>query len=258
MKNITVLFILIAFIGCSREKQYEKGFSVSPENPSSETDQADGFSKDSVKMVTRPGNVLLTGYPKYRLTPVYKLNYDKRSETYYIEDNNFYWNYSETGSATGNNWNYNFMPGLQAVYGYNIVNVSLYNVETKMKKNIFNAPVLVKTIYFPSYSSDTLNFKPITRAYYMISVYDEDTNKDGFINLKDLRRFYCFDLNGLNRKKLVPLNYSVISSQYDPANDFMYVFAQSDYNNNGQRDESEDIHVFRIDLKNPLDNGRLY
>lgn len=120
--------------------------------------------------------------------------------------------------------------------------------------NLFESPVLIKTLYFPSFSIDTLNYEPVKRDYYMISVYYEDTNADGLINNKDLRRFYYFDLNGLNKNLLVPDNYSVISSQYDSANDCMYVFAQLDENKNGQRDPKEEVNIFRIDLKNPKNN----
>ncbi|MBK8808726.1 MAG: hypothetical protein IPO21_19650 [Bacteroidales bacterium] len=73
----------------------------------------------------------------------------------------------------------------------------------------------------------------------MISAYDEDSNKDGFINQNDLRRFYVFDLDGSNKQNLVPSDYSVISSEYDCANDFMYVFAQLDENKNGQIEQTE-------------------
>lgn len=113
-------------------------------------------------------------------------------------------------------------------------------------------------MYFPSFTNDTLNYEPVLRKYYMISVYNDDTNKDGFINLKDLRRFYYFDLNAQNRKPLIPENYSVMSSEYDSANDYMYVFAQLDENNNGQAEDDEDIHVFWIDLENPHNKGRQY
>jgi hypothetical protein len=150
------------------------------------------------------------------------------------------------------------MPGLEAIYGYNMVNISHYNTETKKQKYLFDHPVLIKTLYFPSFSVDTLNFKPVQRDFYLISVYDEDTNKDGFINPTDLRRFYSFELNGLNKIELIPQNYSVIRSEYDSANDYMYVFAQLDENNNGNRDQKENIHIFWIDLKNPANNGRQY
>ena len=255
---LSILVIVIIFTYCSRHKKYEKGFSVSPETETIDVPEVNGIVKDSVNLATRPSSVLLTGFPKYRLTTIYKLNYDKREDSYFIGYNHYYQNYTAIGYADGNQWNHNFMPGLQAVYGYNMVNVSLYNVEAKTSKKIFDKPVLIKTLYYPSFSNDTLNYKSIKRDFYMISVYDEDTNKDGFINLNDLRRFYSFDLNGLNKSELIPKNYSVISSEYDSGNDYMYVFAQLDENNNGQRDDTENIHVFWIDLKNPRNNGRQY
>jgi hypothetical protein len=85
----------------------------------------------------------------------------------------------------------------------------------------------------------------------MVSVYDEDSNGDGFINVKDLRRFYCFDIEGGNQRSLIPKNYSVLSSEYDSPNDFMYIFARDDKNGNGQMEQDEPTDIFWIDLKNP-------
>jgi len=257
--NLLIIgLILYTIYSCSREKHYDKGFPISPETETTYGDKIDGISNDSINILTRPSSVILTSYPEYRLTTIYKLNYDKRSDSYFTGSNNFYSNYSDIGNSDGNRWNNNFMPGLQAIYGFNLVNVSLKNLVTQTQKLLFDKHVLIKTLYVPSYSKDTLFNKPVMRNYYMISAYDEDSNKDGFINQKDLRRFYIFDLNGGNKENLVPLNYSVISSEYDCENDLMYVFAQLDENKNGQRDETEKVHVFWIDLKNPLNNGRQY
>jgi len=261
MKTSHILLIccaLIAVLSCSRGKHYEKGFSVSPENETTGKKEIDGISQDSITMKTRPGSVLLTGYPEYRLTPVYKLNYDKKDDYYYTGSNSLYRNYSDLDQSNGNQWHYNFMPGLQAIYGYNLVNVSLINMNTQKQKILFEKPVLIKTLYIPSFSNDTLFNKPVKRNYYLISVYDEDTNKDGYINLMDLRRFYVFNLDGDKKESLIPKDYSVISSEYDCANDFMYVFAQLDENKNGQRDEAEKVHIFWIDVKNPRNNGQQY
>lgn len=261
MKNKIILastLLISSLLNCSKEKHVEKGFSVSPETEILEENKIDGIAQDSFKLETRPGNVLLTGLSKYRLTTIYMLNYDKKSKSYYTGYNHYYRNYTEMGYDNGNRWHDNFMPGLQAIYGYNMINVSHYNTETKKYNYFFNQPVLIKTLYYPSFTKDTLNFNPVNRDYYLISVYNEDTNKDGFINIKDLRHFYYFDLDGLNQRAIIPANYSVISSEYDPANDFMYVYAQLDENKNGQRDETEDIHIFWIDLKNPNHNGRQY
>ena len=89
-------------------------------------------------------------------------------------------------------------------------------------------------------------------------MYDEDTNKDNYINARDLRRFYHFDINANTKRSLIPVNYSVYKSEYDPANDFMYVFAQLDKNGNGKIDKEEPDHIFWIDLKNPERTGRHY
>ena len=113
-------------------------------------------------------------------------------------------------------------------------------------------------MYYPAFSKDTLDFKPIARNYNMVSVYNEDTNKDGFITIKDLRRFYLFDIEGHLKKELIPENYSVMRSKYDVQSDYMYVFAKLDKNKNGQIEEEEPIHIFWIDLKNPEQNGVQY
>lgn len=261
MKTIYTLILccfIISISSCSKKKHYTKGFSVSPETETSETKEKDGISQDSATINTRPISVLLTGDPDYRLTTIFKLNYNEEDDFYYTGSNRFYRNYSDLGNNDENQWNYNFMPGLQAVHGYNMVNASLKNVKTQTQKTLFKKPVLIKTLYIPSFTNDTLFNEPIKRSYYMVSAYDEDTNEDGFINTKDLRRFYVFNLDGENKKALVPKDYSVVSSEYDCANDLMYVFAQLDENENGQRDETESVHIFWIDLKNPRNNGQQY
>ena len=150
------------------------------------------------------------------------------------------------------------MPGFAAVYGYNFINVSHYNNVTNTQNELFDKPVLIKTLYYPAFSNDTLNFQPVKREYYMVSVYNEDTNQDGYINVKDLRRFYLFDINGELKKELVPLNYSIMSSEYDQENDFMYIFAKLDQNENGQMEENEPTHIFWVSLKDPEINGLQY
>ena len=260
MKNITKILIVALvslFTNCSNEKQ-EKGFQVSSAPEHDNTEQDSGLNKDTLKFETKPSSVLLTGVQNVRIATIFKVNYDKKNKTTFIGSNNFHYNYYGENSSTGNNWNGNLMPGIEAVYGYNMVNISHYDIEKNKQKYFFEKPVLIKTVYFPSFSNDTLNFKPVGRNYFIVTVYNEDTNKDGFINLKDLRRMYLFDIHGEKQKALIPENYSVFKSEYDSANDFMYIFAQLDENENGKRDEEEPIHIFWIDLKNPHQTGRLY
>ncbi len=258
-KLIPILTMVFLTLSCSKDKKFEsKGFAVSEVTEDEEGKQVNGLKTDTLKFETRPRNVLLTGNPNHRLTPIYKVNYTKKTKKPFTGSNSFHANWSERGESDGNQWNNNYMPGFEAVYGYNFVNVSHYNHETKTENRFFKKPVLIKTMYYPASSKDTLNYQPVRRKFHMISVYDEDTNKDGFINVKDLRRFYYFDINGENKKPLVPQNFSVMSSEYDHINDHMYVFAKLDQNKNGKIENKEEVQIFWVDLNNPDEVGIQY
>jgi len=257
LKTILILTLVALMTSCSKGKLEEKGFQVSSAFENDE-DRDSGLNRDSLKFETRPSSVLLTGVPNVRITTIFKVNFDKKNKTTFIGSNSFHYNYRYEDSEAGNNWNNNLMPGIEAVYGYNMVNVSHYDIKENKQKYFFEKPVLIRTVYYPTFSKDTLNHQPVKRDYFIVTVYNEDTDKDGFINLKDLRRIYLFDINGEKQKALIPENYSVFQSEYDSDNDFMYIFAQLDTNENGRRDEGEPIHIFWINLKNPNETGRLY
>lgn len=259
-KLYTILGIVsIVFIAsCSSKKIATKGFQVSSVVESGDEGKVDGLNKDSLVIETKPSSVLFTGANHIRLTSLFKVNYKKDGKSSFVGSNSYIFNYSEEPEAMGNVWNHHIVPGFEAVYGYNFVNVSLNNLKTNKQKHFFDKPALIKTLYYPSPQKDTLNFLPVTREYFMVSVYNEDTNKDGFINLKDLRRLYLFSLYGDLMKALIPENYSVYKSDFDAKNDFLYVFAQLDVNGNGSVDKGEPSHVYWIDLKNPEKSGRQY
>lgn len=255
---ILTLGIAIITFSCSENEFEKKGFQVSEISEDENGEKVVGLKIDTLKLETRPRNVLLTKFSGHRLSPVYKINYNKKTKKPFTGSNSYHTKYWSNQGNDGNNWNSNFMPGYRAVYGYNFVNISHFNVENKTENKLFDKPVLIKTLYYPAFSQDTLNHEPISRNHYMVSVYDEDSNNDGFVNAKDLRRFYLFDINGNIIKPLIPKNYSVISSEYDSANDYMYVFAKIDKNQNGRIEQNEGIHIFWIDLKNPEDVGLQY
>jgi hypothetical protein len=254
-KILTVIISIILLSSC-QDNIERKGFQVSEISENEEGEKVVGLKIDSLKLETRPRNVLESKDPVHRLIPIYKVNYDKDGKPFTGSNRyhkSWYGDYPE-----GNNWNRNFMPGFEAVFGYNFLNVSHFNTITKASNDLFDSPVLIRTLYYPAFSNDSLNGNPIVRDYYMVSVYDDDTNKDGFINIKDLRRFYLFDIDGKMIKALVPKNYYVMNSEYDSDNDYMYIFAKIDSNKNGQMEQQEETHVFWIDLKNPLNNGLAY
>lgn len=252
------LVLSIAFPSCSDRDHLEKGFPVPSSDERQGSAEANGLNRDSLKFPTRPSNVLLTGIPSVRLTTVYKVNYRKDDSSSFIGSNNRHYTYDEDEYSPSNNWNGHIMPGFEAVYGYNLVSISHYDIATNKQKLFFEKPVLIKTLYYPSFSSDTLNSLPVSRSYFIVTAYDEDTNKDGLIDIRDLRRIHLFNVNGERQGPLVPENYSVIKSEYDPGNDLMFVFAQLDADGNGRRNEEEPIHIHWIDLKDPSRTGRHY
>ncbi|MCC7296940.1 MAG: hypothetical protein IT244_01300 [Bacteroidia bacterium] len=261
MKHIPILlFTILAMQACKQRGHDEKGFQVGPANTAdAEPTPNDGVNLDSFVIKTRPADVLLTAWPQVRLTPLFKVNTNKDNNRTFTGESNFYRSYEgEDGPTPGNNYHHHLLPGFEAVYGYNLVNISFTQLQEGKPKNLFAKPVLVKTLYYPAPEQDTLNRVPVNRNFMMVSVYNQDTNKDGFINLKDLRRLYGFNAAGDMQKALVPENCSVYKSQYDPINDYMYVYTRLDSNNNGQHDSEEPIQIYWVDLKDPSKTGRVY
>lgn len=256
IKLLTLLMVscqLFIFSSCDRimKDRVTREIAEMEEPDDMETQKA------STKFHTRPSNVILTGHANHRLVTVYKVIYEMYRDWGYIGNNNYYTTYANY-SGGENAWHGHFMPGFEALYGHYLANIGHYNLSAKSRNNLFEKPVLINTLYYPSLEKDTLNGQPVIRDYYMVSVYDEDTNKDSVLNNNDLRRLYLFDLEGKTKKLLISLNYSVLSSEYDSVNDLMLVYAKLDENSNGKRDEDEPVHIFWIDLKAPEAGERLF
>ena len=157
MKGVIPIFIILIFFSCSNKKTEKKGFQVREITENEEGEKIVGLPIDSLTLETKPRNVLLTKNPIHRLTPIYKVNYAKKSGKPFTGSNAFHSNYWEYGENEENNWNNNFMPGFEAIYGYNFVNISHFNNKTKQENQFFERPVLIKTLYYPAFTKDTLN-----------------------------------------------------------------------------------------------------
>lgn len=200
----------------------------------------------STNLTTTANKVILTGLDSIRLVSMYKIRPEADKNINYSEDSSYY------GYHDNNEDSYNyFMPGLDIISGYNLINIAHYNLGNNKTSFLFKKPVLIKTVYYPGVKKDSLLEKPISRNYFMVSAYDEDTNKDTLINKKDLRRLYHFDKLNTKKTQLIPSDYGVIKSSYDYKNDIMYIYAKHDTNKNGTGDKNETMHIFWIDLKDP-------
>lgn len=261
MKHRTqILFYLLALgilVSCSKGKvkETEEQVAVVAEGGYEVTNDSmlnTIIGNATMKQVpTFPNKVILTGLGNHRLVSIYK---SKPGVEPIIKVADYSYEEGENGDESSEY----FMPGITILYGYNLLNIAHYDLTTEKGNLLFNHPVLIKTLYYPSFEQDSLDNQPINRDYYMVSVYDEDTNKDSLINKWDLRRFYHFNANGNNKTLLIPADYSALRSQYDSKNDLMYIFARKDENKNGIPEKKEPVHVFWFSLKNPQIAKMLY
>jgi hypothetical protein len=248
----TILYFLFNFFD-SKPKNEEQ---IESRNDNAEIEKSDSLLNSiegnvSMKQISSfPSKVILTGLPGYRLVSIYKTKKDEE-----INRASDSYGYDNEGDDETNS---HFMPGIDILFGYNLLNIAHYDFKTEKESFLFNHPVLIKTFYYPSFEQDSLNQKLINRDFYLLSVYNEDTNKDKFINKNDLRRFFHINAENSLKTQLIPSDYSAIRSQYDSMNDVMYIFASHDINKNGSQEKTDPMHVFWINLKNPQKAKLLY
>jgi hypothetical protein len=256
----TICFVILLLASCSSDdevKEEQIRVENSGEGSDVETDTAQANAVQGNmsmrQLAAVPNSVVLTGMPQHRLITVYKTKRGGGTRAMYYRTSSSY--YYEESEREGEE---HFMPGIDLIRGYNLVNIAHYDMATEKLTHLFEHPVLVRSVYYPSFHQDSLYKKPVNRDYYLISVYDTDTNSDTLINKKDLRRFYCFNATCSEKIQLIPTDYYVVRSQYDPKNDVMFVFAQQDTDNNGTTDKKEPLHIFWFNLKKPDKAKRLY
>ena len=257
--KFTAAFYLISIcllVSCSDNQKNNRSRTLTRTTEVTSVD----FNKipsNASNIASQPKNILLTRYPNIRITPVFQMLKNNYTNGFYSGFPDYHCSYQATG-LIDNNWNDNLIPGFRAVYGQKMVNVHIYNLESKKQKALFNTPLLINTLYYPTETSDTLMGKHILRDYIMVSAYDEDTNNDSFINDMDLRRLYLFDMAGNRISELIPKNINVLKSEYDHINDYLYVFARKDLNSNGKSEDLEPMVIYWINLSKPTERGEFY
>ncbi len=260
--KLTVLnLVIILSLSCSskrtdiKDEQIVAINSVEEENNSDSTLNSISGNAAMSQIATVPNNIILTGLINHRLVSIYKQH--QQGNTTIVDDIRQKVSYSEYEGSDNMEYTH-YMPGIDILSGYKLLNISHYDFITEKQNLFFNKPVLIKTLYYPAFEQDSINKIPVNRNYYLVSVYDVDTNKDTVINKKDLRHFYHFEETATIKTSLLPLDYSVIRSQYDYGKDIMYLYAKQDINKNGIIDKNEPLHIFWIELKNPQKAKRLY
>lgn len=260
-KYLFLTAVILLFVSCSNNKKEQKEEQINVRSSVGDSDSVTDSLLNSIKgnvsfsqIASNPNSIILTGLKEHRLVSIYK---SRKDDVSFEENIGYSSSYTVVDGQTIE-IEKPFMPGIEVLYGYNLLNIAHYNLQTEKMNFMFQRPVLVKTLYYPSFIEDSLDNVPIKRNYYLVTVYDDDSNKDSLINKNDLRRMYYFNAECDVKIRLIPADYSVIRSQYDSRNDVMYVFARKDENKNGIADKNEPIHIFWLNMKLPVTGKRLY
>jgi hypothetical protein len=236
---------------CSKKsKQKEQSIPLSGIDTSSSFDTSKGLrnSYSFTQISITPNSIILTGINNVRLFSIYKIKNGQDKNISYSEGTSYY--DEEERENEDANFKY-FMAGIDIIHGYNLVNIGHYSLDKDSLSYFFDRPVLIKTLYFPGVRKDSLNKQPVTRNFFLVSVYNEDTNNDSLISNKDLRRFFFIDEFNKIKISLLPNDYSAIRSSYDYKNDIMFIHARLDKNKNGALEPDEPVSIFWLKLDNP-------
>lgn len=259
MKLLPIFLFTFVLFSCKNNIPKEEQIRYDEPSATEERDTVNSVTGglELEHIATYPQRVILNGMPQHRLVTIYKYIPPKRETR--VEK--FYSSF-ESGEYWDDSQNQHFMPGLDLLFGYNLLNLAHYDMKSEKLNYLFPRPVLVKSVYYPSFIQDSVgekpNRKPIVRDYFLVSAYDEDTNGDTLLNRHDLRRFYHFNASCDVKTQLIPADYSVLRSEYDLDNDVMFIYARHDANKNGKSETNEPLHVFWISLKNPAPAKRMY
>ena len=122
MKHIRIILIMLSTLGIffscnSGDSKKQSGITLNQATENEEVSDIEGNGKFK-SLRTRPGKILLTGQKDHRLVTVYKVNYDAKNREYFIGNNRYHHSYPEELDEETNTRNNHFMPGIEAVYGY--------------------------------------------------------------------------------------------------------------------------------------------
>jgi hypothetical protein len=255
MKHSIIFISLIGLFSCKQEKKVkEQSISLSETTASFDTLSGINSSNNFSQLNTSPSDLILTGIDKIRLLPIYKIPSSQDKNILYDQGTTYD---SEKELLREDDYRY-YMPGIDIIKGYNLVNIGHYNSDKGLLTYFFKKPVLVKTLYFPGVHKDSLQKKELNRNFFLVSVYNEDTNHDSLINNKDFRRLFYIDNLNETQISLLPNDFSAIRSSYDFKNDVMTIRARKDVNKDGILDKTEPVSIFLLDLKNPTSVKQIY
>ncbi len=148
MRKTILLLAIISLISCSREeKKKDEHLTIDEFNREAETDSVTGLKPETnfTKVPMSPGNVLMTGMNRYRLVPIYKVR-SKSDRNLHLYEESTYYGFADE-KRDEDEFHY-FMPGIDIVHGYNLINIGHYDVDFGKLSYFFDRPSLSERFTF--------------------------------------------------------------------------------------------------------------
>jgi hypothetical protein len=221
-----LLFLILILISCKEEKQLPK--VIYNETKEKEVVKID---TSTIKIADLP--ILMEG-TDYLLHPVGELRvYGGKSKISF-----------ESTRGEGEYVSYNVSNYNQYELTGNLKNILFQHKDKDSLKPLTYQKINIQTA--------TYLYKIAQKNKVLVyTLFDKDTNKDGFIDQNDIKSLYISKIDGTNFKKITLEFQELIDWNLIQNTNRLYYRAMEDTNKNGAFDKNDKIHYCYLDLNSP-------
>ncbi len=230
MKNvilISTLFVLVLLSGCRKENEKPKVIY-------------DAKSKVIAKIIVDTTQMEIADLPvqmigtNYLIHPVADLNiYGKNVKT----------SYESTSSVNDMSFKISNYSDNE-ITGY-LRNLNFQKVGSDSIKPLSDKPVLIQTATYLRSVSDK-----VKQQIMVYTLVDMDTNKDGKLDINDIKSIYLSEISGERFTKISIDFQELIDWNLIESRNSLYFRTIEDTNKNGKFDKNDSIHYHFVDLSN--------
>lgn len=224
----TLIFAAALTVGCKEEAETPK---VTYEATQKEVQEPEVIDSTQIEIADLP--ILMEG-TKYLIHPIGDFRvYEGRSKSSYGSSN------TEKVSFSISNYN------RFEITGY-LQNLKFQHIDSTEIRSLTDKKMVIQTASFLNTISEKSKLQ-----YFIYTVSDIDTNKDGQVNASDIKSLYISKISGLNFKKISPTMEELIDWNLVEEKNRLYFRTIEDTNKNGLFDKNDQVLYYFLNLENP-------
>jgi hypothetical protein len=231
MKRAAILLgalSLLLAVSCKEEKEKPKVI-YEEERPSAKRTESGQGDSTEIKVADLP--ILMEG-TKYLIHPV--------------GDVRIYDNKKAYGSSRTNDFSYAISNYTQfEITGY-FENLRFQHVDSTSMHSLTDKQVQIQTATLLNTGAGKAK-----KQFFVYTLVDADTNRDGRVDANDIRSLYMSDAGGNNFRKISNDMHELIDWNVIDAQNRLYFRTIEDINKNGAFDRNDSVHYHYADLASP-------